>query len=84
MVRSCSAYGCSNRWQKESNIIFYRIPSNKNLKLRSDWLQNIKRDGVLPKDENFLICSAHFEDGCFIRDLKVICVFEIYINCSNG
>ena len=73
MVRSCSAFGCSNRWEKESTITYYRIPSKKNSKLRSDWLHNITRDGLLPKDENFFICSDHFEDVCFERDLKVKC-----------
>jgi len=69
MVRSCSAFGCKNKWEANSQITFYRIP--KDAELRKKWLVNIKREGKLPKDENFLICSAHFEEDCFKRDLKV-------------
>jgi len=69
MVRSCSAFGCRNKWEEGSEIKFYKLP--KNVELRELWLANIKRDGKLPRDENFFICSNHFEEDCFQRDLKV-------------
>ena len=72
MVRSCSAFGCKNECKKDSGIKFYSLPTKeKNNDLRQKWLANIKREGDLPKDENFLICSDHFEEHCFQRDLKV-------------
>ena len=68
MVRSCAAFGCTNKWKADSDITFHRIP--KDVNLRKKWIQNIKREGKLPKDENFLICSIHFEENCFQRDLQ--------------
>ena len=69
MVRSCAGFGCTYRWKAGSDVTFHRIP--KESQLRQKWLQNIKREGKLPKDENFFICSSHFEESCFQRDLKV-------------
>ena len=69
MVRSCAAFGCTNRWKAGSDVTFHKIP--KEYQLRQKWLQNIKREGKLPQDESFFICSSHFEESCFQRDLKV-------------
>ena len=69
MVRSCAAVGYTNRWKSESPVYFYRIPKDSNLKTK--WLNNIKREVKLPKDENFFICSTHFEEKYFKRDLEV-------------
>ena len=64
LYSNSSAYGLTNR----PDLSFHRIPSeSKNKELRKQWLYNIRRTGTLPKDP--LICSSHFEDGCFIRDL---------------
>jgi len=72
MVLYCSAFGCTNKWEPNSAISFHRLPKkSRNEELRKKWLQNIKREGILPKDENFFICSVHFEEDCFKRDLKV-------------
>lgn len=75
MVRYCVAFGCNNKWEKDSKISFHRLPKDPLLKNR--WIQNIKREGKLPKDENFLVCSAHFEKTCFQRDLQVIESFSV-------
>ena len=69
MVRSCAAFGCTNKWKPDSQLFFYPIP--KDADLRKKWLCNIKREGKLPKYENFFICSSHFEEKCFVRDLEV-------------
>ena len=69
MVRSCAAVGCINRWKSDSPVYFYRIP--KDLNLKKKWLNNIKREVQLPKDEKFFICSTHFEEKYFKRDLEV-------------
>ena len=52
MVRSCAAVGCTNRWKSDSPVYVYRIPKDSNLKKK--WLNNIKREVKLPKDEIFL------------------------------
>ena len=69
MVRSCAAFGCTNRWKAGSDVTFHKIP--KESQLRQKWLQNIMQEGKLPQDESFFICSSHFEESCFQRDLKV-------------
>ena len=69
---SCSAIGCTNRSTDNINIRFYQVPSEKkNKSLRKQWLVNIRRYGQLPKDNSFYICSDHFEENCFKRDLHV-------------
>ena len=51
---------------------FHSLPTKeKNNDLHQRWLANIKREGDLSKDENFLIYSDHFEEHCFQRDLKL-------------
>ena len=69
MFRSCAAYGCTNKWKADSEIRFYKIPKDNDLQQK--WLNNIRRERKLPKDENFNICSSHFEERGFQRDLKV-------------
>ena len=71
MVKVCAAFECTNRYNPESEISFHKLPKRNREKVRKEWLKNIKRDGKLPKDEYFYICSKHFEDECFERDLKV-------------
>ena len=56
MVRSCAAYGCTNKWKTDSEIKFYKIPKDNDLGQK--WLNNIRRDGKLPKDENFYIVTT--------------------------
>ena len=68
MVRSCAAYGCTNKWKTDSEIKFYKIPKDNDLGQK--WLNNIRRDGKLPKDENFCIFLIHFEESCFQQDLR--------------
>ena len=85
MPSSCGAYGCTNCSGKNKEISFHNLPSETKSTLRSKWLQNIRRDGKLPK--TLTICSQHFENDCFERDLKVIellmAVFLIlYFNCG--
>lgn len=64
----CAAVNCSNNTNKQSNITFYRLPSNNN-SLKQQWLTKLRREN-LPKD--IRVCSVHFEESCFKRDLEVI------------
>ena len=68
---NCAAYGCANRSSEDKTLSFHKIPSEKNSKLRKQWLHNIRRTGTLPKDSGFYICSAHFIPECFQRDMMV-------------
>ena len=69
---SCSAFSCTDRSENYPGISFHRIPSSKKKELRQEWLHNIRRVGNLPSDKSFYICSVHFEENCFKRDLQVI------------
>ena len=66
---NCSAFGCTNRSSDNPDLSFHRIPSEKKNDLRKKWLQNIRREGSLPKDA--VVCSIHFDSNCFVRDLQV-------------
>ena len=73
---TCYAQGCSNRSSTSSEITFHRLLSkSKRPSIRKKWLANIKRRGQLPKEEHFAICSQHYEEDCFEKDLKVLIVF---------
>ena len=75
MPSSCGAYGCTNRGGENEEISFHSLPSEKKGTLRSKWLQNIRREGKLPK--TLAICSEHFERDCFEGDLKVSPFYNI-------
>ena len=69
---NCSAIGCTNRSTYNPNIRFYQIPSEKkNKPLRKQWLHNVCRAVQVPKYKSFYICSNHFKEDCFQRDLQV-------------
>ena len=53
-------------------LSFNKIPSIKNEIFQQNFLQNIHHDGTLPKD--VILCSNHFEDYCFKRDLQLLYV----------
>ncbi|XP_037527471.1 zinc finger protein 358 isoform X3 [Rhipicephalus sanguineus] len=64
MVSSCAAFGCTNRAKKKPGITFHVFPKDKTL--RDAWQRAVRRDGWTPKDAHVL-CSEHFEAGCFDR-----------------
>ena len=67
---NCSAFHCTNRSSNHPELSFHIDPREKRSKsIRKQWLHNIRRDGDLPKDNSFFICSAHFEEQCFKHDL---------------
>ena len=85
MVVNCSAIGCTNRSDTPSQegISFHKIPSSKKPLLQQKWLHNIRRKPPLPKDSSFYICSVHFDETCFKRNLQVndfINNFPLYTN----
>ena len=58
MVKSCAAYGCSNRFEKDSDLSFHSFPL-KNPNLLKEWLVVLKREKFVPSKYSFL-CSEHF------------------------
>ena len=70
MPSSCGPYGSTNRGNENREVSFHSLPSQKKASLRAKWLQNIRREGKIPKA--LLVCSEHFEKDCFKRDFKVI------------
>uniref|UniRef100_A0A8C7PWK4 THAP domain containing 3 n=1 Tax=Oncorhynchus mykiss TaxID=8022 RepID=A0A8C7PWK4_ONCMY len=63
MPKSCSAYNCTNRYSKHTDITFHRFPFSKPTVFRQ-WLDNICRDDFYPK-KHMVICSLHFTMDCF-------------------
>ena len=65
----CIAYGCSNRSEDyQRGISFFRLPL-KNKALLEKWLAKLRLEDP-PLKETSRLCSAHFTDDCFERDLK--------------
>ena len=67
MVISCMAPGCSNRG-KQNDISFHRLTIKDSTTLQK-WLNNMK----LKKPPNLKysrLCSKHFTEDCYERDLK--------------
>ena len=63
----CAAVNCSNKSNKAKNIVLYRLPKDKTI--QKQWLANLKRENI-PTEAR--VCSMHFEESCFKRDLEVI------------
>uniref|UniRef100_A0A674BQH8 THAP domain-containing protein 3-like n=1 Tax=Salmo trutta TaxID=8032 RepID=A0A674BQH8_SALTR len=55
MPKSCSAYNCTNRYSKHTDITFHRFPFSKPTVFRQ-WLDNICRDDFYPK-KHMVICN---------------------------
>ena len=67
MVSFCMAPGCSNRATK-SKVSFHQLPLNNPPKLKKR-LSNMKLKDP-PISKNSRVCSDHFADDCYERDLK--------------
>ena len=65
----CIAYGCNNRSEDASKgISFFRLPL-KNPELLKTWIVKLRLENP-PIRESSRICSVHFSEDCFERDLK--------------
>ncbi|KAK7119636.1 hypothetical protein R3I94_021456 [Phoxinus phoxinus] len=60
MGKSCSAIDCKNRFNKKSNLSFYRLPKAK--EKRTKWIAALCRNNWNPGSETW-ICSCHFVSG---------------------
>ncbi|XP_025414926.1 THAP domain-containing protein 1-like [Sipha flava] len=63
MPVSCAAYGCTNMYQVEYNISFFRFPVSNN-DLMSKWVSAIKRKNFKLSQWS-RICSIHFTEQDF-------------------
>ena len=78
-------YGFKNRSSTSSEISFHGLPSkSKRPSIRKQWLAIIKSGGELPKDEQFVICSQHFDEDFFERVLKVVCIYTVRQRCFGN
>ncbi|KAI5712107.1 hypothetical protein M8J75_005920 [Diaphorina citri] len=64
MVKSCCAYGCTNRQKTGSGITFHSFPSDVELKRK--WVKAIRRQGFEPS-RHTVICSSHFSANDFVE-----------------
>ena len=60
MVKSCCAFGCTNRYYKGTKLSFYRFPADR--ERRSKWVAALKREDWQPSEQSW-VCSAHFVSG---------------------
>ena len=58
MVISCCAYGCQNRFHKQSTISFHKFPL-KHGDLCKKWIVALRREKFVPTKYSY-VCSAHF------------------------
>ena len=58
MVKSCSAYGCTKRASKDSQVSFHRIPL-KDKELCRKWVSAMRHVDFQPTS-SCTLCSAHF------------------------
>ena len=66
MMKSCAAYGCTNRFSKQGNISFRKFPLNdKNLCQK--WIVVTKRIDFVPS-KGTVLCSDHFSSTHFNYD----------------
>ncbi|XP_044751443.1 THAP domain-containing protein 6-like isoform X2 [Coccinella septempunctata] len=69
MVKSCSAYNCTQRYRKGNGISFFSFPSDS--KLRSLWVLAMKRENFEPTNSTVL-CSNHFLESDVVRQFGQI------------
>ena len=65
----CSAPGCSNHSDRApKGISFHTFPLTDPVRL-AKWLSMMRREGFAPTRSS-RICSAHFSEDCFERNLR--------------
>ena len=64
MVHTCAAYGCSNRYHKDSDITFHKFPTIKQRVVRKKWIYATKRSNFNP-GVYARVCSVHFRSEDF-------------------
>ncbi|KAK5643834.1 hypothetical protein RI129_007679 [Pyrocoelia pectoralis] len=65
MVRSCSAYACTNEWKPNGVHRFHRFPM-KRPEIVKLWIQAVRVKDFKP-NTNTVLCSEHFTDDCYLE-----------------
>lgn len=65
----CIVQGCHNDSKYTKGVSYYRLMSQPPL-TRSEWLEKLNMKKCVMVTNNSVVCSEHFEDYCFVRDLK--------------
>ena len=68
MVISCCAYGCENRFSKQSNTSFHKFPL-KSDELCKKWVVALRRKNFVPTKYSY-VCSAHFVSEDYTGEKK--------------
>ena len=71
----CAAVNCSNKSNKAKNIVLYRLPKDKTI--QKQWLANLKRENI-PIEVR--VCSMHFEESCFNKDILITTKINDHLN----
>ena len=69
MVKSCVAYGCTNRWKSGSGITFHTFPLKDQHQVQK-WVTAVRREGWLPTKHS-CICSDHFLQSDFVKNTGI-------------
>lgn len=64
----CTAFNCNNDGKKMKHLSFFQFPSDE--KYRQIWKEKVRRLNWEPNKYSRL-CSAHFEQHCFVHDPKL-------------
>ena len=64
---SCAVFGCSSNYRQKGSTTFHRFP--KDVELNKRWIHLCNRQDPI-NAKNALICSLHFKESDFERNLK--------------
>ncbi len=65
----CIAFGCKNKDESlKQGVSFFRLP--KDPSRRKVWIQQLKLVNPPKDSDNVRICSEHFSEDCFVRDMQ--------------
>ena len=70
-MSSCAEIDCVNSSGKNPSLSFHQIPPTKRNVNRMKRIKREQNEKYLPEDSTLYICSEHFENDCFERDLQV-------------
>ena len=66
MVKSCTAFNCTNRFEKcNKSVVFHKFPL-KDSKLCKQWVIATKRDCFIPNEYSY-ICGDHFTTADYLH-----------------
>ena len=78
-MSGCSAIGCTYRSKRNKNILFHRVPSEKQEKVilsANDTKYKVNRK--LTISEGLFTCDFHFGESCSGKDLTMVMLALLY------